>query len=183
MVFAKGKPDKPGGGTEPASIEIFAVGALTAFQSCQEKLDASSNEVLCNKGAEDHKIFLGDFFLNHNFDNGVGTVCFGAGIFPVTAGLSDLKDGTGEAYFRWWAPDTTGELVLYRLHVIDHSGWSTDFPPAAGETIFIDGDDWLLTTSNKRTSRNACVGSGSFTDDGQSTVGGTEAIVEFYRAD
>jgi hypothetical protein len=130
---AKGKPPK--GGNDTATVEITSTGVVMATQECQDALAASSSDILCNKGG--HQIMLGDFFVNRNYANGHGTI------------------------FRWHAPDTKNVEILYVLEVYGLE-WSGDFPPLSPGTITMHGDDWLLRASNKRQSRNACVGEGGF---------------------
>ena len=170
----KGKPDGGGngggnggggGGGDTVTIQIVADGAgaaVTASQECEEDLSASTTSLLCNKAG--YQIMLSDFFVNRDYDNGHGSTCFNNGIWDwVTIQLWENKDGTAEAWFRWHALDARGDDVLYVLEVYDYSGWSPDFPPLSAGTVSISGDDWTLRAANKRQSRNACVGNGSFT--------------------
>ena len=155
---AKGKPPK--GGNDTATVEITSTGVVMATQECQDALAASSSDILCNKGG--HQIMLGDFFVNRNYANGHGRECFGDGIWDdVAIGVWEDNDGSAGAIFRWHAPDTKNVEILYVLEVYGLE-WSGDFPPLSPGTITMHGDDWLLRASNKRQSRNACVGEGGF---------------------
>lgn len=155
---AKGKPGG-GGGTDSAWIEIIASGSVTASQSCEERLASDSNNLLCN--GRGYEIMLGDYFIDRVYENGHGSQCFGNGIWNVTIGVWEDKDGSAGAILRWHAPDTNNVEVLYALEVYGLN-WSDHFPPASPGTITMQADDWLLRTGNKRQSRNACVGEGSF---------------------
>jgi hypothetical protein len=175
VATAKGKP---GGGTEPVSMT--ATGVVDAFQDCQERLSSNSTSFLCNKSDPTHYIQLGDFFLNHSYDNGTGAVCFGAfvpGLFPVNIGVNLLKNGSAETVLRFHAFENDGATdVLYELKVNDPRGWSGAFPPATGSTTTmgeLDGNtgiSWEVRATNKRQAKNACVDSGTFAGDGSDFI-------------
>lgn len=162
-ALAKGKPGGGGGGGgggDTASIQMVAEGVLLAAQECTDKLAASSSDLLCNKSG--YQIMLGDYFVDRNYDNGHGSVCFNNGIWDwVTIQLWENDDGSAETWFRWHAPDTRGNDVLYVLEV-HGAAWSDDFPPLSAGSITMHGTSWELRATNKRQSRNACTGQGSF---------------------
>jgi len=93
-ALAKAKPsgDSGGGGTDSGTIELVATGAATAFQSCQERLDASTTSYLCNKTVTGYEtIQLEQFFQDDvaDFDT-----CFSESPFPVAIGVQVNKDGS-----------------------------------------------------------------------------------------
>ena len=111
------------------------------------------------------RFILGELFLNL-ID--ASEECFvrdtGTATYSATVQIFDNKDGSAESWLRWHAPDTTGDSILYVLEIHDPFGWSGAFPPAIGDSdsIFMEGDTWVLRASNKRQSRDACLGSGNF---------------------
>ena len=169
LTFAKGKPGGGGdpgggGGNDTALVEIIVDGAVEAIFRCEDALSASSSDIICNHD-QDAEIILGELFLNL-ID--ASEECFvrdtGTATYSATVQIFDNKDGSAESWLRWHAPDTTGDSILYVLEIHDPFGWSGAFPPAIGDSdsIFMEGDTWVLRASNKRQSRDACLGSGNF---------------------
>jgi hypothetical protein len=149
-----GKPG--GGGSGTARVEILVDGAILGVVKCEESLDANSSVVLCNKDQE--------FDLTAHIVGALDpTGCFPEGVIPGTVQLYVNKDNSAEAWFRFHADDTTGMDILYRLEVSADT-WSGNFPPDAGEPpISMTSNAWKLVTSNKRQSRDACLGRGEDT--------------------
>ena len=148
-------------GADRAWIEIESAGDVSGAIQCEERLGADSTAVLCNKG--------GGFVLSENITAavGAGSECFSAGYTDATAGLDDNRDGSALAYFRFWGTDRSGTRdVLYVLEALDLDGWDPDaFPPAAsGDEITMVADEWVLKASNKRQSKNACLGENNLED-------------------
>lgn len=152
-VWAK-KGGKPGGGdgSGTASVQILIDGAILGVVECEESLDANSSVVLCNKN---QAFDLTGVIVNALDPSG----CFSEGSRPGTVQLYLNKDKSAEAWFRFHAPDKTGMDVLYRLEVYADS-WSGPFPPDPGQSIYMNSNAWELVTSNKRQSRDACLGFG-----------------------
>jgi hypothetical protein len=149
-----GKPGGGGDGSGTARVQILVEEAILGVVECEESLSANSSVVLCNnKGLE--------FYLTEPIVAAlVPKSCFPKGVTEGTVQLYVNKDDTAEAWFRFHADDTTGMDILYRLEVYADS-WSGNFPPDAGQPpISMASEDWELKTSNKRQSRDACLGIG-----------------------
>jgi hypothetical protein len=148
------KGGKPGGdGSGTARVQILVEGAIEGVVECEESLSANSSVVLCN---QNQKFDLTSAIVNALYPTG----CFAEGERPGTVQLYVNKDNSAEAWFRFHAPDTTEMDILYRLEVYAGS-WSGNFPPDAGESISMTSNAWKLVTSNKRQSRDACLGDGN----------------------
>lgn len=148
---------KPGGGTDTGTILIDYDGAITGEPtSCEEKLNADSTVLLCNKGS--------GFEVGPEITSAVGADpdCFPAGVSGHAVQLFLNKDGSAETWFRFHAFDRNGDEVLYTLETYADE-WVGPFPPETGQVVptYMDSYDWVLRAANRRQGKYACVGGGT----------------------
>ena len=147
-----------GGGGDPAIIEITFSGSITGTMSCENKLNADSTILGCNKGGG---FTFGAPILDHIQANGD---CFQqvlADPLGYTGGTIQLFDNgdSAEAWFRFWGKGEYGlNDVLFVLEAHDLTGWRGTFPPEydAGDTTMTTENGYaLLRTANKRQEKDA----------------------------
>lgn len=150
---ARGKPP----GSDPALIGIEFSGAIVGTMSCENKLNADSTILGCNKG--------GGFVLGEAITEAAGADpdCFTAGYTDGTIQLFLNNDGSAEAWFRFGGRDLSdANDVLYVLEAYAPF-WNGPFPPEYGVgATTMDSSEWTLRAANKRQEKNAClVGNGN----------------------
>ena len=164
-----------GGGGDPAIIEITFSGSITGTMSCENKLDADSNVLGCNKGGG---FTFAAPILQHvqaNDDCFQQLLADPAGFAAGTIQLFDNSD-SAEAWFRFWDKGDNGvNDVLYVLEAHDLWGWDGGaFPPEfeAGATTMTTANGFaILRTANKRQAKDARGCLSGFPEDAVIEVG------------
>lgn len=170
-LAAKGGGRGKGGGGDPAIIEITFSGSVTGTMSCENKFNADTTILGCNKGGG---FTFTDPILEYMLIN---SDCFQqVQVDPPDSyvdGTIQLFDNTdsAEAWFRFWDKGEYGvNDVLFVLEAHDLEGWFGAFPPeygAGASTMTTENGIAMLRASNKRQEKDARGCLSGFPDDAE----------------